>query len=122
MKRLALMLTLAVACSSGAVATGGYVMAEGSIVGPEVLAAGGETVFHISNVGEFGHTFVVTNADGKVLGATDVLPPGAEVGLTLDLVPGQYQVSCRLVTQDGDGNLIDHYEVGMYQNIRVEGS
>jgi hypothetical protein len=40
--------------------------------------------------------------------------------LSVDLQPGAYQVSCRLVGQDGDGNIIDHYENGMFSQLEVE--
>jgi uncharacterized cupredoxin-like copper-binding protein len=62
----------------------------------------------------------VTDNEGNVLAATDVVAPGTDATLSVDLQPGAYQVSCRLVGQDGDGNIIDHYENGMFSQLEVE--
>lgn len=117
MRRLLVVVLLVAGCGSAA-SDDSFILDEGSIAGPDLLAAGvGE--LQISNVGEFNHTLVVTNSDGTVVAATEVLPPGTSAVLTVDLVEGTYQVSCRLVGQDSEGNLIDHYEQGMFKQLEI---
>ena len=41
--------------------------------------------------------------------------------MSLDLTPGKYQITCRIVTQIEDGSLIDHYDAGMNQTVEVSG-
>lgn len=119
MKRL-LVLCLVIAACGGSGASGSpFILTDGAIDGPEVVASGPGTL-QISNRGEFNHTMVVTDRDGQVVAATDVIGPGADVGLEVDLSVGSYLVSCRLVTQTPSGDIVDHYELGMYQNITVE--
>jgi uncharacterized cupredoxin-like copper-binding protein len=62
---------------------------------------------------------VVTDDDGVVLAATGLIGPGQGVTLTLDLVPGAYQFSCRLVASR-DGQVFDHYQMGMVADVVVE--
>jgi methionine-rich copper-binding protein CopC len=113
-------LILVAGCTAAPSVGSSFVLDDGSIVGPEIVS-NGTTTLEISNVGEFNHTLVVTDPDGNVLAATDVVAPGTDTNLSVDLPPGAYQVSCRLVGQDGDGNIIDHYEIGMFSQLEVEG-
>jgi uncharacterized cupredoxin-like copper-binding protein len=110
---------LVASCTVAPSGGSGFVLDDGSIVGPETIS-NGTTTLEISNVGEFNHTLVVTDNEGNVLAATDVVAPGTDATLSVDLQPGAYQVSCRLVGQDGDGNIIDHYENGMFSQLEVE--
>jgi len=73
----------------------------------------------VSNVGEFGHTVVIADAAGHVLQASGVVAPGAETEIPVDLPPGQYEVTCRLVIETPTG-LIDHYEEGMHTRIVID--
>jgi hypothetical protein len=114
------LLVLIAGCTAAPSGGSSFVLDDGSIVGPEIISKGATTL-EISNVGEFNHTLVVTDADGNVLAATDVVAPGTDTSLSVDLQPGAYQVSCRLVGQDGDGNIIDHYEIGMFGQLEVDG-
>ncbi|MDX1450817.1 MAG: hypothetical protein R3246_17335, partial [Acidimicrobiia bacterium] len=41
--------------------------------------------------------------------------------LLVDLAQGTYVVSCRIVVQTPDGELVDHYELGMVSSISVVG-
>lgn len=113
------LLILVTGCTPAPSGGSSFVLDDGSIVGPEVIS-NGTTTLEISNVGEFNHTLVVTDSDGNVLAATDVVAPGADTNLSVDLQPGAYQVSCRLVGQNGDGNIIDHYEIGMFSQLNVD--
>jgi uncharacterized cupredoxin-like copper-binding protein len=56
-----------------------------------------------------------------VIAATDLVVPGAEATLEVDLQPGTYVFSCRIVSQDDEGNLIDHFESGMHRTVTVRG-
>ena len=70
------------------------------------------------NSGEIGHTLVVADADGNVIDATDLISSGEEIEFTLDLPPGNYEFSCRIVAQV-EGVLFDHYQDGMFTEVRV---
>lgn len=122
MRRLSLivLLTLLSGCTAASSGGSSFVLDEGRIDGPETISEG-TTTLEISNVGEFNHTLLVTDADGNVLAATEVVPPGTDTALSVNLEAGVYQVSCRLVGQDGDGNIIDHYEIGMFSQLTVGG-
>jgi len=52
-------------------------------------------------------------------GAREV--PGSQdaVGLGVDLEPGEYRFTCRIVSQLEDGTLLDHYEFGMETTVEV---
>ena len=81
--------------------------------------APGRNDLSLTNSGEFGHTVVVADATGRVIGATDVIPPGERQGFSLDLAAGTYEISCRIVVATEDGTLVDHYEEGMVTRIDV---
>lgn len=123
MRRLATLTALAIAISACQSAGDGAVfdLRDGSISGPSRVT-GDVTEFTASNTGTFPHTMVVTANDGRVIAATDLIQPGETVALEVDLYPGMFQVSCRIVAQGDDGELIDHYELGMRQSVDVVGS
>lgn len=95
-------------------------LAEFSVTAPKTLPAGSGRI-EIDNVGEFTHTLVVTDANGEVAAATGLIPSGETAYLDIDLEPGTYSFTCRIVAQDGEGNLIDHYEAGMNAAVEVAG-
>jgi hypothetical protein len=53
--------------------------------------------------------------------ATGLIPAGASVDLGLDLEVGTFSFTCRIVAQDGEGGLIDHFESGMSTTVDVTG-
>lgn len=122
MRRLVVVvaLLLGTSCSPGASGEARYELGEFFISGPSTLSEqpGSLTV---ENTGEFPHTLVVTRPGGGVVAATDVVPPGQTLTLDLDLGPGPYQFTCRIVAQGSDGSLVDHYERGMHTMVSVEG-
>ncbi len=73
----------------------------------------------VSNSGEFSHTLVITREDGGVVFASDVIGPGETATARLDLEPGEYELSCRLVAQTEGGDLIDHFEKGMHADLTI---
>ena len=97
-----------------------YEMSEFTISGATTLPAG-ESVIHIANTGEFTHTFVLTDSDGSVVAASDVLAAGETAELTVDVGEGQYMITCRLVVQTEAGGLVDHFEQGMHLPLEVTG-
>ena len=75
----------------------------------------------IANVGEYTHTLVITDANGEVAAATGLVQPGENAYLDLDLEPGEYVFTCRMISQSNSGDLIDHFESGMHAGFIVEG-
>jgi plastocyanin len=82
----------------------------------------GTVDLNVQNEGEFGHTLVITDAGGHVLSASGVIGPGETSQVSIDLAPGQYYFTCRIVAQDDEGNVIDHYEQGMSAEVVVRTS
>jgi hypothetical protein len=90
-----------------------YVSVEG-----EPLEAGVVTLT-VENYGEYPHTLVISSVTGAVLAATEIIPAGDEVQLQLNLTPGDYSFTCRIVNGDGAGGVIDHYQEGMSAPVAV---
>ena len=97
-----------------------FELAEFSISGPDRLAAGTISI-SANNAGEFAHTMVVTNDQGQVVAATDLIQPGDSADLELELSAGKFSITCRIVFQTDDGQLVDHYEAGMNKTVIVSG-
>lgn len=117
------MLLLAVAaCQSAAASSATVGLDEFSVTPTASSFEAGDVELTMRNTGKFGHTLVVTDSDGNVVRAGEMLGPSEEATLRLDLKPGEYQFTCRIVGQDGAGNIIDHYEEGMLAEVTVERS
>ena len=97
-----------------------FVLDEFSITGPARIEAGASALTAV-NQGEFPHTLVVTTTEGVVVAATELIQAGESGGLDMTLAPGTYQITCRIVAQTDDGDLVDHYEAGMNALIEVSG-
>lgn len=95
-------------------------LVEFSISGPQSLSSDASRL-EINNVGEYTHTLVITDADGEVAAATGLVQPGETTFLDLDLEPGQYVFTCRMIAQNDAGDLIDHFESGMHAGFTVDG-
>lgn len=122
MRRLLALALLGVAgCSAQAGSDDHYVLREWAIEGPGRLGAADTVTLTIENLGEFRHTMLVTSESGEVVGATGVIDSGDRASLELDLAAGTYSFSCRIVTQDDEGNLSDHYRRGMYLTVVAGG-
>jgi len=115
---IALILMALAGCSETGGGPSSYLLDEFSIDGPGRLGDGIETVT-IGNEGEFPHTLVVTDETGNVMAATSLIQSGESTSLTLDLDPGMYSVTCRIVTQTPDGDIVDHFEAGMHATLDV---
>jgi hypothetical protein len=79
----------------------------------------GTVTLDVVNEGEYGHTLVITDSGGHVLSAGDVIDAGQTSTMSIDLVSGDYFLTCRIVAQDDEGNVIDHYEQGMSAEVTV---
>ena len=79
----------------------------------------GTVTLNVENTGEYGHTLVITDAGGNVLSAGGLVNSGEASRVSIDLAPGEYYFTCRIVAQDGEGNIIDHYEQGMLAEVVV---
>jgi methionine-rich copper-binding protein CopC len=106
-------------CSVETAAGAHYVLRESAVDGPNRLSASGEETFSVENTGEYSHTLVITDDTGQVIAATGLVESGEQTSLRVDLEPGKYVFSCRIVSQDGEGNLIDHFELGMHRTVSV---
>ena len=112
---------LALAACSGSAAGGSeFVLTEYDIDVPSAAFQAGTVALPIINAGEFGHTLVVTAEDGRAIAASETIAAEGAAELVLELAPGTYQVSCRIVVQLSDGTIVDHYQAGMVASFEVE--
>ncbi|HUO45749.1 MAG TPA: hypothetical protein VM470_02830, partial [Acidimicrobiia bacterium] len=75
--------------------------------------AAGSVNLTVENIGEFAHTLVISHEDGTVIAGTQLVAPGESTTLATSLPVGVLSFTCRIVTEVGDGALVDHYERGM---------
>lgn len=80
----------------------------------------GPVTMSLANVGERPHTIVVSTLDGTVVAASGVVPAGETGEFIARLQPGVYEFTCRIVAEF-DGELVDHYELGMVTRVEVAG-
>jgi len=116
---LALLLVLS-ACGGGKPVSEAYVVLDEYSIDPDGrLLAAGQISLALDNVGELPHTLVVSHASGEVVVASDIVQPGESSAFTVTLDPGEYEFTCRIVAEF-DGQLVDHYELGMVISVTVE--
>lgn len=120
MRRVLVLLLLA-ACSAPAAAVPQQVELTEFRVGVEPRWRPGAVTVEVVNRGEFPHTLVVSEADGTVITATEVIDPGESQPLALHLPAGSYQFTCRIVVETPDGRVVDHYQQGMHAGVTVTG-
>jgi len=106
------------ACTSKGSESLTFDLTEFDVNGPGRLDAGVSTI-SVSNSGEFPHTLVIAEENGRVVAATEMIQPGETAAIDIDLAPGSYQFSCRIVGQRQDGSIVDHFEEGMVQRVSV---
>lgn len=122
MKRLLLLVAgfgLLVGCQAdGADGPAGVALDEWSLIFEGTVDSGpGELL--LRNDGEFPHTVVIARDTGEVVVASEVVQAGSSGSIVVDLEPGTYQFTCRIVAETGDGRLVDHFEKGMVQTVVV---
>jgi hypothetical protein len=81
-------------------------------VSPTPLVMSESALLEVTNRGEFAHTLVITDEAGRVAEATDLIRPGESATLQVDVTPGMFQFTCRILAQAEDGSVSDHYEPG----------
>ncbi len=114
-----LVLLLLSGCSVAAVSETSVALNEFSVTPMADRLKAGTVDLSVSNSGEFPHTLVVSDSAGTVVAATAVIPPGEASSLSIDLQPGAYMLTCRIVGQSDSGEIIDHYQRGMAARINV---
>jgi hypothetical protein len=119
MRRLSACLLLVVVACHGGTPSEGFVLDEWEVSGPERLSAT-STGITVENSGQWSHTLVVTTEQGQVLAASGLIESGTRTVLDVPLDPGAYLFTCRIVAQDDEGELSDHYQRGMSQRVIVE--
>ncbi len=119
-RTLVVFLVLAASCSTPAPAgTGPTVDLQEFSISAEGPFESGVNEILVTNAGEFGHTLVIADMSGAVVDATPVIGGGETLVFTVDLEPGSYEFSCRIVVQVDDGTLVDHYHEGMTTTVNV---
>jgi uncharacterized cupredoxin-like copper-binding protein len=110
-------------------------------VTPDVSSApAGHINFHVSNIGEDMHEFLVirtdlapdmlpTEANGSyledgpgtdLLDEIDLVPSGESRDLGIDLTPGNYVLICNMVHTEDNGDIEVHYQLGMHTAFTVQ--
>lgn len=113
----ALLVVVVAACSASHAGTG-VDLGEWTVEGPSQLSVETGSV-SVDNIGSLPHTLVVTNSSGEVVAATDLIQPGESTELALDLDEGDYSLTCRIVAESPEGDVVDHYEAGMNATVSV---
>lgn len=118
--RIVAVFLIITACGGAATTTSAsaVVLTEGHIAVDSTWFDAGEVTLAITNAGEFSHTLVVTDDFGEVIAATGLVNPGEQATLVMDLAPGSYQFSCRIVSSF-EGQVFDHYQMGMMARVEV---
>ena len=116
-----LVVGLAACANEGPSATAEVELAEFWVTPDHHVLSAGTVELMVENYGEFPHTMVVSDSSGVVLAATELISPDAETTLTIDLLPGKYALTCRIVKGLEDGTVLDHYQEGMEATVEVVG-
>jgi uncharacterized cupredoxin-like copper-binding protein len=119
MRRVAIVLLALAACQTASGSSTDVELYEFGIDPSVSSLVAGAIDLTVSNSGEYPHTLVITDAGGHVVSAGAVVAPGETAEMTVDLAPGEYTFTCRIVGQDDDGNVVDHFEEGMAAGITV---
>ncbi len=119
-KRLVLGVALVALASCGpSVATGLYQvqMTEFDLTTSNEAVLAGTVDIAVQNDGAMPHTLVIEDESGQVRAATDLIEAGSELLVTVELPPGRYQLTCRIVFRGEDGVLTDHFQEGMVASL-----
>jgi hypothetical protein len=108
-----------VGCSASPIELSRVDLAEFSVTVEGELLQAGLVDLSIGNFGQYPHTLVISTVEGSVLAATDLILAGERRELQIDLAPGDYMFTCRIVNSDGEGGVIDHYQEGMSATVAV---
>ncbi len=81
----------------------------------------GRIRFVAKNIDTEEHELVVRKIEGAVykeIGEIEAIAPGTGKVMTLDLLPGKYELSCLIIEKE-DGETVDHYKSGMHMAFVV---
>jgi hypothetical protein len=106
-------------CGGPGVAETTIELKEFSVSPAEDYLRAGIVDLSISNSGDFPHTLVVSSSSGTVVAGTSLIPPGGASSLSIELEPGAYTFTCRIVGESSSGEIIDHYQRGMVARVDV---
>ena len=95
-------------------------LTEFTIGGTDSLLAAGAIEVTGRNLGELPHTLAISTVDGEVITGSDVIAVGESGIVSVTLSPGEYEFTCRIVAEF-EGELVDHYELGMVETVTVVG-
>jgi uncharacterized cupredoxin-like copper-binding protein len=113
---------------------------EFSVTPDESSVPAGHIRFHVSNIGEDMHEFLViktdlapdmlpTEANGsyqedgpgtELLDEIDLVPSGESRNLEIDLAAGNYVLICNMVHMEENGEIEVHYQLGMRTAFTVQ--
>lgn len=86
---------------------------------PEVEAAGNGVIqFAVDNRGTELHEFVLLK-DGEELGEIEGIGPGHLETIRFELKPGNYELACLIKETEDNGEVEDHYALGMHKQFEV---
>ena len=86
---------------------------------PEVgTTSKGVIQFAVDNRGVEVHEFVLLK-DGKELGEIEGLGPGHLETIRFELKPGKYELACLIKETEANGEIEDHYALGMHTAFEV---
>lgn len=106
------------ACSGEAVSTVQITLSEFEINTSSDHLVAGPIDLSITNEGDETHVLLIEGADGTVIAGHGPVPSGETVQLQVDLNPGRYLFTCRIVEIE-DGEMEDHAEIGMSKDLSV---
>ena len=118
---LALLMFALSACAGQGFSSSEVEVAEFWVTPEHGVLQAGTVELTVENYGEFPHTLVVSDESGAVIAATDLISPDTETILTIDVKPGTYSFTCRIVMGLDDGTVADHYQLGMVATLKVVG-
>lgn len=86
-----------------------------------VTWAAGMIHLSVFNEGRAPHSLIISTQDGtQVVAALNPLATDETAEMSIELSPGIYTLTCRIVGQTADGQLVDHYARGMAATIEVK--
>lgn len=108
------------ACSKEPVSTVQITLSEFEITTSSDQLQAGSVDLSITNDGDEAHVLLIEGVDGAVIAGHGPVSAGETVQLKVDLAPGLYLFTCRMVEIE-EGEMEDHAEIGMSKNLSVTG-
>lgn len=93
-------------------------LTEWDVVPESASVAAGTIGFLAANDGSEVHEFVVLR-DGEEIAEIEDIAPGDAAFLPVSLEPGTYELACLIRETEPNGEVEDHYELGMHVEFEV---